>query len=110
MNADEISLRLTRQQAEEFLQKLEEDDDFRGRLAKGGSDTRDALARLGIEVPPELIPEKIVLPERKDIAYFRGGTEPEEGSTSWIDIFWIDIVGGLLALCGGFKRRESPSA
>ena len=110
MNADEISIQLTRKQADEFLRKLEEDEEFRGRLTQGGSETVAALAELEIEAPLELVPDKIVLPQPEHIRQFRRGTQPEEDITMGIDIFWIDIIGGLLALCSGFKRREARGA
>jgi hypothetical protein len=106
MNGDEISLSLTREQAEGFLEKLEEDDDFRARLVQGGDETRAALSEIGIEVPVELIPEKVVLPEREHIQHFRTAEGPEEELQFWIDIFWIDIGLILLLFARGFQRRS----
>jgi len=106
MNGDEIGLSLTREQAEGFLQKLEEDDEFRARLARGGDETRAALSEIGREVPAELIPEKVVLPEREHIQHFRSAEGPDEELKFWIDIFWIDIGLLLLLFARAFQRRS----
>jgi hypothetical protein len=106
MNGDDISLSLSREQAEGFLQALEEDEDFRARLVQGGDETRAALSEIGIDVPVELIPEKVVLPDPEYIQHFRTAQGPEEELQFWIDIFWIDIGLILLLFVRGFQRRS----
>ena len=106
MNGDELSLTLTREQAEGFLERVEVDDEYRARLERGGAETRAALSELGIDVPIEFIPKKVVLPEREHIQHFRRAEGPEENPTFWIDIFWIDIGLVILLFARAFQRRS----
>jgi hypothetical protein len=105
MNADEISLSVTRKQLDDFLDALGEDEEFRKRLV---DNPQAALREHGIEVPSELIPGKVVLPEHDHVRHFRRTAEPSEGVSIkgiGIDLSAIDIFCVLALFWRGFQRR-----
>ena len=56
-------IRVSEQRAWEFLQTLASDETYRARLESGDiQDAVDALAEFDIEVSPEILPRRIVLP------------------------------------------------
>jgi putative modified peptide len=60
----EVRMDITREDARALLSRLAEDDDFRREFE---SNTREILARSGIEVGDETLPETVVLPEKAEI-------------------------------------------
>jgi hypothetical protein len=91
-----IALRMTQSQAREFLERLEWDDEFRGRLTEA---PRDVFAEYGIEVAEELVPEQVTLPEKEQIADLHAAIEgtaelriPIHGAIMWPGILFVFAI------------------
>jgi hypothetical protein len=67
----------TRDRAVEFLSRLADDDDFRQQLAE---DPRRVLYDYGVELPDELIPAFVDLPEKGDVQQLISGDLAAMGS------------------------------
>ena len=57
----------------EFLDRLAHDEDFQTALQ---SNPQETLYDYGVEVPDELVPETVVLPDPEDIEALLAGTPP----------------------------------
>ena len=64
----DIEIRMTRAQAREFAQGLT-DDEFRARLEQS---PREVLAEYGIDLPSQLIPENVSLPQGSEVEQVLG--------------------------------------
>jgi|SRR3954471_3715907 len=65
-----VTLRMTREQAEKFFRGIAEDDDFRKRLE---ANPGEVLAESGIEIsPPEAIPHAVTLPTKDEVRQLLG--------------------------------------
>ena len=76
----DIEIRMTRAQAREFAQGLT-DDEFRARLEQS---PREVLAEYGIDLPSQLIPENVSLPQ---------GSEVEQVLYRWPEIAEAAVFG-----------------
>ena len=81
-----IKLKLTQEQALEFLERLGNDDDFRERVA---SSPRKALREYGITFGPGQLPAKVELPEKE---HFREVVRDVTRVTEKIATWWPGIV------------------
>jgi hypothetical protein len=94
-----IGIKLTQEQAREFVHRLGSDTYFRKELEK---DPKAVLAKYGITVPTEVIPERVLLPPRKAVreverALEGGGQKVRHGAFSW----------GCLAYPPGVAARDA---
>jgi putative modified peptide len=79
-------LKLTQDQALEFLERLGNDDEFRDRVA---SNPRKTLREYGITFGPGQLPAKVELPEKEHLReVVRGVAEQTEKVATW----WPGIV------------------
>jgi putative modified peptide len=76
MNGEEfIDIRISPQQADEFMAKLVDDHEFRERLTQNPV---EELAQYGINVPPDLLPEQVELPSPEEITQCRDRVDADE--------------------------------
>ncbi len=83
-----IQLRVTRAQARQFAEGLKQDE-FRQRLEE---DPRTVLAEYGIEIPPDLLPDRVQLPEPGDLEELLGQIPGGQGFRAEADEFFIHPV------------------
>jgi hypothetical protein len=100
-----VEIRISPQQADEFMSRLVDDPEFRERLAQNPV---EELARYGINIPSPLLPEQAELPSPEEIRQVRAGAEADEFTQ-----FPIDVVVGKFsplwcALTWFKKFRELP--
>jgi putative modified peptide len=88
-----VALRMTPGQARKFVELLEADDEFRAELA---AQPRRVLAQYGVEVAPSLIPAKVKLPEKRQVAKIRSAIDgkaeiriPADGVRMWPGILFV---------------------
>lgn len=67
-----IRMDLTTARAVEFIDKLQNDNDFRAQLA---ANPREVLWEYGVEASPELIPETLTLPTAQQIGQLKSNME-----------------------------------
>jgi hypothetical protein len=91
-----VALRMTQSQARDFLERLEWDDEFRGRLTEA---PRDVFGEYGIEIADELVPERVTLPEKEQIAELHAAIEgtselriPINGAIMWPGILFVFAI------------------
>jgi hypothetical protein len=77
-----VEIRISPQQADEFMSRLIDDPEFRERLARNPV---EELARYGINVPSALLPEQVELPSPEEIRQVRAGVEADEFTQFPID-------------------------
>jgi|SRR5438552_9735318 len=99
----DIQVRMTRAQAREFAEGLT-DDEFRGRLEQN---PREVLAQYGIELPSQLIPENVSLPQGSEVEQILetipGGYPLRGEADAW---FFYPILHLVFALA--FLEEEEP--
>ena len=78
----DVRLKLTQEQALEFLERLGNDDEFRERVA---SNPRKTLREYGITFGPGQLPAKVELPEKEQLrdAVRRFAARTEEVASWW---------------------------
>lgn len=59
-----VTIRTKPEQAREFLERLAAEEEFRAGVER---DPRGTLARYGVEVPEDAVPETVALPKRGEI-------------------------------------------
>lgn len=62
-----LSVEMSKREAQSFLRKLANDDSFRRRLRTNPGRT---LSTAGFLIPEELLPEKVVLPTKREMKKF----------------------------------------
>jgi putative modified peptide len=77
MNGEEtyVEIRMSPQQADELVDRLVNDTEFRERLTQNPI---EELARYGISVPPALLPERVELPSPDEVRQARDAIETGE--------------------------------
>jgi hypothetical protein len=62
-----INLNISREEARKFLFELASDDELRARIEGGRDSALEELGRRNIEVTPEILPDPVRLPPKKEI-------------------------------------------
>jgi hypothetical protein len=70
-----VEIRINPRQAEELVNRLTDDMEFRERLAQ---DPTAELGRYGINIPARLLPERVELPSPDELRRLRAELEAEE--------------------------------
>jgi putative modified peptide len=97
MNGEEpiVEIRISPRQAEELVDRLVNDTEFRERLAQNPT---AELAQYGISIPPALLPERVELPspdevrqalDAIDAGEFGGDYEARGPFTLWFSVIWF---------------------
>jgi putative modified peptide len=77
MNGNEpvVEIRISPQRADELMNRLIDDDEFRAQLTRS---PRDALSEYGIVVPSELLPDEVELPSSEELRQARDRVDVED--------------------------------
>ena len=103
-----VQIRISPQQADEFMSRLVDDPEFRERLTQNPV---DELARYGIDFPSSLLPEQVELPSPEEIRRVRAGAEADEFAQFPIDGGFMGKFGPLwCALIWFIKFKRLPRA
>jgi hypothetical protein len=70
-----VEIRISPRQAEELVNRLTNDMEFRERLAQ---DPDAELGHYGISIPPGLLPERVELPSPDELRRLHAQLDPEE--------------------------------
>jgi putative modified peptide len=97
MNGEEpvVEIRISPRQAEELVDRLINDTEFRERLAQNPN---AEFAQYGISIPPALLPERVELPspdevrqalDAIDAGEFGGDYERSGPFRLWFSVIWL---------------------
>ena len=100
-----IEIRISPQQADEFLSKLVDDPEFRDRLTR---DPVEELARYGISIPSTFLPEQVELPSPEEIRRVLDAANADGFTQFPIDDEVLGKFGPLWCALICFKKFKRP--
>jgi putative modified peptide len=96
-----IKIEMTPTQAAEFVERLATDEAFRTRYQ---NETQDVLAEYGVEMPDDMIPEKVELPDPESLQQALAALREERPFTISPDMGMAAAV--LAYQCFVFMKRH----